>query len=94
MDAEFQETTIDQIVAEQKTLASEELLKILREFGTRSFSEVWETLLQSYMLRVTNIKDICVELARTGAIEQTWNGSARKPRDYDQITEKLNRLGP
>jgi hypothetical protein len=47
-------------------------------------------LLQAYMLRVTNVKDICVDLAKIGEIEQTWNGGPRKPRDQDAIKLKLS----
>jgi three-Cys-motif partner protein len=90
LDADIQETTIDEIVEEQKTLASQEVLNILREFGPISFSGLWEIILQAYMLRVTNVKDICVDLAKTGAIEQPWGGGTRKPRDQDAIRLKLS----
>jgi len=33
------------------------------------------------MLRETNVKDICVALAKAGKIENTWEGGNRKPRD-------------
>jgi hypothetical protein len=42
------------------------------------------------MLRVTNVKDICVDLAKSGAIEQPWGGGTRKPRDEDVIRLKLS----
>jgi three-Cys-motif partner protein len=90
LDADVQETTIDEIVEEQKALASHHLPEILREYGTLSFAEVWEILLQAYMLRVTNVKNVCVELAKVGEIEQTWNGGARKPRDHDAIKLKFS----
>ena len=90
LDADVQETTIDEIVEEQKTLASQDVLNILREFGPISFSGLWEIILQAYMLRVTNVKDICVDLAKTGAIEQPWGGGTRKPRDQDAIRLKLS----
>lgn len=89
LDADIQETTIDEIVEEQKALASRDALKFLEEFGPLSFSEVWEILLQAHMLRVTNVKDICVDLAKIGEIEQTWGGGTRKPRDQDIIKLKL-----
>jgi three-Cys-motif partner protein len=87
-EADIQETTVDEIVEEQKALASQEMLRILRELGPIFFSNVWEFLLQAYMLRVTNVKDICVDLARVGAIENTWGGGNRKPRDQDEISLK------
>jgi hypothetical protein len=88
LDADIQEITIDEIVAEQKLLASQDVINILREFGPMSFSELWEMILQAYMLRVTNVKDICVDLARTGKIENTWGSGNRKPSDKDAIQPK------
>lgn len=90
LEADIQETTIDEIVEEQKALASHDVLNILREFGPISFSGLWEMILQAYMLRITNVKDICVDLAKSGVIEQAWAGRARKPRDQDTIRLKLN----
>ena len=37
------------------------------------------------MLRVTNIKDICVKLAKAGIIRNSWGGGNRKPQDDDLI---------
>jgi hypothetical protein len=66
-------------------LASQDILDILREFGPISFSRLWEMILRAYVLRVTNVKDICVDLAKSGAIDQPWGGGTRKPRDQDVI---------
>jgi three-Cys-motif partner protein len=90
LDADVQEITIDEVVDEQKVLASRDVLIILREFGPISFSRLWEMLLRSHMLRVTNVKDICVDLARTGKIENTWGGGNRKPLDKDSIKLKFS----
>jgi hypothetical protein len=90
LDADVQEIAIDEIVEEQKAIASQDLLELLRRLGPMSFVQVWETLLQDHMLRVTNVKDACVDLAKNGQIEQTWTGSARKPRDLDTIKLRLN----
>jgi len=88
--ADVQELSIDEIVEEQKTLASEDLVAKLGEFGPLCFSRVWIALLQAYMLRVTNVKDICIELAKAGKIKNTWGGGSRKPRDEDVIQLKAN----
>jgi three-Cys-motif partner protein len=85
VDADVQEATIDEIVEDQKVLASRDILNILREFGPISFSGLWEMILRAYVLRVTNVKDICVNLAKSGAIDQPWGGGTRKPRDQDVI---------
>jgi three-Cys-motif partner protein len=82
--AEVQEATVDEIVNEQKRLASEDLLRALKH-GTLRFSDVVVRLLQSYMLRETNVKDICVDLARAGLIENTWGAGNRKPQDASLI---------
>jgi three-Cys-motif partner protein len=78
--AQVQEETIDEIVGEQEALASTALLSLLAQREQVSFSDVLVSLLQSHMLRETNIKDICVRLARDGRIENTWGTGNRKPR--------------
>jgi three-Cys-motif partner protein len=83
--AQIQETTIDQIVEEQKALASPDLLATVWVNGPLRFSVLVARLLQTYMLRETNIKDICVALAKAGRIENTWGGGNRKPRDESII---------
>jgi hypothetical protein len=69
-------------------IASQNILLILEEFGPISFLEMWEMILPVYMLRVTNVKDVCVDLAKSGKIEQTWSGRARKPSDQDRLELK------
>lgn len=88
--AEVQGATIDEIVDEQKALASAELMAILTLHGQLCFSTVVVRLLQAYMLRETNIKDICVDLAKAGKIENTWGVGSRKPRDENMIELKSN----
>lgn len=84
-EADIKEASIDEIVSEQKRLASNRLLEVLQNRPPIKFSTVVVSLLQAYMLRETNIKDICVDLAKLGKIEPTWGGSNRKPRDEDLI---------
>jgi hypothetical protein len=85
--ADVQEATIDTIISEQKKLASDHLLAILEQ-GALPFSKVVIRLLEAYMLRETNIKDICTEIAATGKIERTWGGGNRKPADDSLIRLK------
>ncbi len=87
--AELQEATIDEIVDEQKALASAELLAVLSVSASLNFSNVMVRLLQTFMLRETNVKDICVDLAKAGKIENTWGGSNRKPRNENVIKLKI-----
>jgi three-Cys-motif partner protein len=86
--AQMQEATIDEIVDEQKALAANDLMATLLEYGSLDFSAVVVGLLEAYMLRETNVKDICVELAKAGKIENTWGGGNRKPRDENLIRLK------
>jgi three-Cys-motif partner protein len=81
--AEIKEATIDEIVLEQKSLAKTRLVEILSQHQAVKFSSVVSRLLQPFMLRETNVKDICVDLAKAGQIENTWGGGNRKPRDED-----------
>lgn len=76
---------IDDIVEEQRQRATQDLLDTLPLYGPMPFSNVVVGLLQAYMLRETNVKDICVELAKAGRIDNTWGGGARKPREDDII---------
>jgi len=80
-----QEATIDELVEEQMELASADLLAALAKSGPRPFSSVLVSLLQAYMLRETNVKDICVNLDKAGKIENTWGSGNRKPRDESLI---------
>jgi three-Cys-motif partner protein len=84
-DADYREGSIDDIVAEQKQLAKERLLKLLEEARSLSFKLIVDTLLQAFMLRETNVKDVCRELWREGKIENTWGGGSRKPTDDTPI---------
>ncbi len=54
----------------------------------KPFSEIWPPMLDRFMVRKTDAKDICVDLGKAGEIKETWrqNGSRRrKPDDADQI---------
>lgn len=84
-EAERQEAGVDAIVESQKALAAEDLLGMLEQYGPFQFSSVVAGLLQAFMLRETNVKDICVDLAKDGKIERTWGAGNRKPRDSDPI---------
>lgn len=83
--AKIREASIDEIVEEQMNLASVDLLSTLSKYGQISFNEVLVRLLEPYMLRETNVKDICVTLAKVDKIENTWGDGNRKPRDETQI---------
>ena len=83
--AEVQEETIDEIVEAQKADATSELLSVLSVRGRMHFAEVVSLLLEPFILRETNVKDVCVALAKAGKIENTWGGGRRKPQANDTI---------
>jgi hypothetical protein len=49
--------------------------------GAMKFADVVDALLEAYMLRETNVKDICAMLAKENAIQNTWGVGNRKPTD-------------
>lgn len=84
-DVQLQEMTIDEVIYRQMDLASSYLVDLLSRNGSLKFSSVVVQLLQPFMLRETNVKDLCVDLAKAGRIENTWGGGNRKPRESDWI---------
>jgi len=78
--AEVREATIDDIVDEHKGRASERLLAALGH-APMKFSQIVDGLLKGFMLRETNVKDICVALAKEGKIENSWGSGNHKPKD-------------
>jgi three-Cys-motif partner protein len=81
---EIREASIDSIVEEHKARAQERLIAALSH-GPLKFAQVVDALLKGYMLRETNVKDICVALAKEGKIENSWGAGNRKPSDISII---------
>jgi three-Cys-motif partner protein len=90
-DADLEEASIESIVAEQKALAKERLVQMLKEDGTIRFTKAIDVLLEAFMVRETNVKDICVELAKDGQIRNTWGSGNRKPTDDTVIQSNSSR---
>lgn len=84
-EADVQEASIEGVVNEQKALAKKRLVRLLEDDGSQPFSKVVDLLLQDFMLRETNVKDLCVELHREGKIPNTWGNGNRKPMDSSRI---------
>lgn len=84
LHVEAQADTIDAIVDRHKRDAAAVLRKRL-EVKPMTFAQVVDMLLQEFMLRETNIKDICVDLARDNVIENSWGSGNRKPVDDSVI---------
>lgn len=90
IDAAVQCERVDDFVSTQKVAAKGFILELLAD-GPRPFNNVYVAVLQRFVLRVTNVKDVCVALARESRIENTWGGGNRKPQDTDLI--KLRFVG-
>lgn len=85
-DAKKKEASIDDLVNEQKALAKEMLVEMLSAAPSGIvFVRILDDLLQAFMLRETNVKDVCLELAKDGKITNTWSSGARKPTDKTLI---------
>lgn len=84
-EADVQEATIEQIVESQKQLASNALVAFLKERGPLRFDRLVGLLLEPFVLRETNVKDLCVGLAERGIIRNTWGARPRKPVEASLI---------
>ena len=73
------------MVSQHKALAKQRLIVWLEQNGPQNFSQITDLLLQEFMLRETNVKDICVELYKEGTISNTWGSGNRKPTDASRI---------
>lgn len=75
--------------ASEKAAAATWLEQWLRERGADAeFDQIWPLMLEMFMLRKTDAKDVCVELADRDIVEATWKlrGSRiRKPDGRDII---------
>lgn len=56
----------------------------------KPFAEIWPSMLDQFMLRKTDAKQICAELGKAGEINETWrvNGSRRRTPDDSDTIEK------
>ncbi len=82
MDAAIRTERVDEFVAREKAKAEEYVLGLLAENGGEvSFGSLWFSVLQDFVLRVTNVKDVCVTLAKAGKIDNTWGKGSAKPKD-------------
>lgn len=67
--------------------AKEHLLEVVLAKRPRlKFLQVCEDLMVRFPVKQTQVKDICVELASEGIVEDTWSVvGRRKPSDYDIV---------
>lgn len=81
LEDKFHEASIDDIVQEQMTLAKVHIKDMLAVKPTLKFADVVDSVLEAFMLRETNVKTICVELANEGVIARTWGNGNKRPAD-------------
>jgi hypothetical protein len=82
------DSRVEAIVEENKRQAKAQIALAVRRRGRPiRFKNLWPWVLEAFMLREMNVKDICVELAGEGVIEAPWKADGRrKPQDHDMIT--------
>jgi hypothetical protein len=77
------ELSFEQIVTENCKSAKQWIVALLNERKTHiEFGDLVLEVLETFTLRETNVKNICVQLADAGLIENTWNADKKKkPHD-------------
>ncbi len=73
------EASIEELVAVQRVLAKARLLELIDASGPLPFERLVGVLLEEFMIRETDVKDICVELEKAGQLDRTWGLGNRKP---------------
>jgi three-Cys-motif partner protein len=90
MSADIKVQEVDDDITQEELRGKSYVLQMLAD-GPKSFANLWVAVLERFSLRVTNVKDICVALARENKIEASWGGHNRKPKDTDVIKLKHER---
>lgn len=79
-EAQVQAATVGDDAASEMTKAAPKVLDLLRA-GPLRFAAIAGIVMEFYRLRETNVKDLAVQLAREGKIEDTWSASGKKKPD-------------
>jgi len=87
-EADVREASVDEQVKADMGRAAPLVLEMVGRAGSLSFAQVAAKLMENFMLRETNVKDILLELARDNKIENTWGRGNRKPGGNDIIRFK------
>jgi three-Cys-motif partner protein len=82
------ETSFEQLIEENSQAAQNWIIALLKERNTSiQFGVLVLKVLELFVLRETNVKDVCVQLANDGLIDNTWKpASKNKPYDGSPIT--------
>jgi three-Cys-motif partner protein len=81
------ETSFEQLVEENTQAAKKWILELLKERKKSiQFGVLLLMVLEQFVLRETNVKDVCVQLAADGLIDNTWKPvSKNKPYEGSPI---------
>ena len=80
------EKSLDATIAELRAFAADWIVERLRAEGGYQFEPLALAVMQTFMLRETDVKDVCVDLARRGVIADTWKpDKKRKPHGHHRI---------
>lgn len=80
-----QDGTIDSIVERDREVA-ESIAPSLLAHGPLKFERFAVILMEALMLRETDLKDLCVKLAKAGVINDTWSvENKRKPHGHHMV---------
>jgi hypothetical protein len=82
------ETSFEQIIEENSQAAQKWIVALLKTRNSSiQFGVLVLQVLELFVLRETNVKDVCVRLAQDGLIDNTWKpASKNKPYDGSPIT--------
>jgi len=82
------EKSFEQLVEEDIQAAKKWIVALLREHNTSiQFGVLVPKVLELLLLRETNVKNLCVQLANAGIIDNTWKAASKnKPYDGSPIS--------
>lgn len=79
---EAEEGSVDQFVAVQIREAKKSALDMLKSSSKNLyFEDIADSLMQKFVIRETNVKDILVDLEKDNFVINTWGDGRRKPKD-------------
>jgi three-Cys-motif partner protein len=88
------ETSFAQLVEHNSQAAQKWIVALLKERNASiQFGVLVLRVLETFVLRETNVKDVCVQLADDGLIENTWKSTSRK-KPFDGTPIKLSAAEP
>jgi three-Cys-motif partner protein len=83
--ADVSEASIDDVVAGEVKKATEYIKQLIVQHRKLQFTALVDAALETFVLRETNVKDICVALSKEKLILNSWGDGRRKPDDTTVI---------